>query len=160
MIEPAGRGHLVTEPSSLSGVRRIAIGDPSGVPVGVYARQYLEAAGLWESVRPKLLPLATARWVLSAAESGGVDAAIVYRSDLVAARGVELGYVVTGTHAPEIVYPAAIVKASKNRVAAGKFLAFLRSSEAARIFERYRFCPVYPPQILGPQLPGPVGCNH
>jgi len=122
-------------------VRRIAIGDPAAVPAGFYARQYLERAGLWEALQPKLLPLVNVRAALAAVESGGADAAIVYHSDAAASNKVVLGFVVPDSEAPRIVYPAAIMKAAKNRAGAEKFLSFLRGPEARRIFERFKFRP-------------------
>ena len=123
-------------------VRRIAIGDPAAVPAGQYARQYLEHAGLWTAVQSKLLPLANVRAAVAAAQSGGVDAAIVYESDAVASNRVVLAYVVPDAETPRIVYPGAIVARSANRAAAERFLAFLHSAPAREIFERYRFRPL------------------
>ena len=123
-------------------VRRIAIGDPAAVPAGQYARQYLERAGLWDALQPKLLPLANVRAALAAAQSGGVDAAIVYESDAAASDGVALAYLVPDAEAPRIVYPAAIVARSGNRADAERFLTYLQSARAREILERYRFRPL------------------
>lgn len=155
VVVPAGRRGEITDVQALTRARRVAIGDPAGVPVGVYARRYLQAAGVWTLLQPKLVPLPTARAVLAAATSGGVDAAMVYESDLAIARGVELGYVVNGPHAPEIVYPAGIVMRSGNKRAAGQFLSFLMGPEAQRIFERHRFCRAFLPSDEGPPASGP-----
>ena len=122
-------------------VRRIAIGDPAAVPAGFYAKQYLERAGLWDALQRKLLPLANVRAALAAAESGGADAAIVYQSDAATSNKAVLAFVVPEAEGPPIIYPAAIVKASKNRAGAEKFLAFLRGPEARRIFGRFKFRP-------------------
>ena len=154
IVTPAGRGEHVRDLDTLVGARRIAIGDPAGVPVGVYAKRYLEAAGVWQSLRSKLLPLASARSVLTAAASGSVDAAVVYESDLATSARVELGYIVSGPFAPEIIYPAAIVARSKNKATAGRFLEFLRTPVAARIFERHRFCLASLPSDDGPPASG------
>ena len=42
------------------------------------------------------------------------------------------------THKP-IVYPAAVLKDSKNEMAAKEFLAFLQTDKAAKVFEKYGF---------------------
>ena len=122
-------------------IRRLAIGDPAAVPAGFYAKQYLERAGLWDALQARLLPLANVRAALAAVESGGADAAIVYRSDAAASTAAILGFVVPAADAPSIVYPAALVKGSKHRAAAEQFLAFLRGPEARAIFERFKFSP-------------------
>ena len=82
------------------------------------------------------------RAALTAVETGSVDAAIVYRSDAQAAKRARLAFVVSGDGAPTIVYPAAVVKASRQRAEAERFLAFLRGAEAGAIFTRYGFEPV------------------
>ena len=145
VIVPRDARVLIADPRDLASraVRRIAIGDPAAVPAGQYARQYLERAGLWAAVQPKLLPLANVRAALAAAQSGGVDAAIVYESDAAASDGVVVAYVVVpDAETPPIVYPAAIVARSANRPAAERFLAYLDSARAREIFGRYRFRPL------------------
>jgi molybdate transport system substrate-binding protein len=122
-------------------IRRIAIADPAAVPAGVYAKQYLERAGLWRQLQPKLLPLANVRAALAAVESGGAAAAIVYESDAAASRKVDLAFVVPRGDAPPIIYPVALIKGSRNAVAAGTFLAFLRGTQAREIFTRFKFRP-------------------
>ena len=120
-------------------VKRIAIGDPAGVPAGVYAREYLEKTGLWHALEPKLLPLANVRAALGAVESGGADAGFVYESDAVSSPRVRIAFVIEGANAPEIVYPAALTARSRNRGAAATFLDFLRTPTATAIFARYKF---------------------
>ena len=142
VVTPPGRPTLRTardlaQPS----VRRIAVGDPAAVPAGFYAKQYLERAGLWEQLQPKLLALSNVRAALGAVENGSADAAIVYHSDAAASKKAVLAFVVPDAEAPSIVYPAAIVKAAKNRAGAEKFLAFLRGPEARKVFERFKFRP-------------------
>jgi molybdate transport system substrate-binding protein len=139
VVAPLGRRGPIPNAQALLRARRIAVADPAAVPAGVYARQFLERSGVWESVQSRLLPLVNVRAALAAAESGGADAAIVYESDAAASTKVHLEFVVTGPAAPRIVYPAALVARSGNREAAIAFLAFLRGPEATEIFRRYRF---------------------
>jgi molybdate transport system substrate-binding protein len=123
-------------------IRRIALGDPEAVPAGVYAKQYLKAAGVWDRLAARVVPVANVRAALTATETGSVDAAIVYASDLSAVTRARLAFVVTGPAAPRIVYPAAILARSKNRVEAERFLAFLKGPDAGAVFKRYRFEPL------------------
>ncbi len=141
VVTPRGRRLRSRDATALTdaAVKRVAIGDPMAVPAGVYARQFLERANLWTPLQPKLLPLANVRAALAAVESGGADAGIVYETDAASSAGVDLAFVIDGPHAPRIVYPAAIVSRTRNRDAAAKFLAFLRSPKAREIFKRYGF---------------------
>lgn len=62
-------------------VKRIAIGETSTVPAGIYAREALLSLGLWESVKPKLLPAYSVRNVLAWVERREADLGFVYESD-------------------------------------------------------------------------------
>jgi len=137
-LAPVSDPHALARPE----IRRIAVGDPAAVPAGVYARKFLQAAGLWERLQPKTVPVSNVRAALAAVENGSVDAAIVYESDTIVATGAVATAIVSGPAAPRIVYPAAIVTGSRNRAQAERFLSFLRGPEAAAIFKRYRFIPL------------------
>jgi molybdate transport system substrate-binding protein len=128
------------------GIRRIAIGDPAAVPAGVYARRYLESAGLWEALQPKLIPVANVRAALAAVDNGSADAAFAYVTDAAAAKAAQVALVISDPRAPRVVYPAAIVSASRNRAEAARFLAFLRGAAAAAIFSRHGFVPLATPR--------------
>ena len=136
---------VVTEdPVSLKGllipsIRRVAIGDPSAVPAGVYWREYLESSGLWEDLLPKLIPVSSVRAALVAVEHGTVEAAFVYRTDVLMASRSRLAFAVPYEEAPSVVYPAAILKQARNRDGAGRFLTYLRSPIVQKIFEKYEF---------------------
>ena len=123
-------------------VRRIAIGDVAAVPAGVYARQYLEDIGMWTGLEPKLVPMTNVRAALTAVENGSATAAFVYASDAKIAPALRVVATIAGPRAPRIVYPACIVKSSRQPAAAAKFLQFLRTPVAAAIFARHGFSPL------------------
>ncbi len=120
-------------------VRRIAMGDPSAVPAGVYAKAYLERLGVWNAVAAKVVPSGSVRLALAAVENGAADAAIVYKTDIATARRVREAYVVPAAEGPRIVYPAAVVRGGRNVEGGRRFLRFLVSAEAAAVFERAGF---------------------
>lgn len=115
-------------------IRRIAIGDPAAVPAGVYARQYLEARGLWTALGPKLVPAGSVRLALAAVEAGAADAAIVYVTDVPTAAGAKTAFVVDVNEGPAIRYPAAVMRGAQNPSMARRFLAYLRTPDAGRRF--------------------------
>lgn len=119
-------------------IRRIAIGNPEGVPAGVYARQWLTAAGLWSDVRKKIIPVGSVRAALAAVETGSVDAAVVYRSDTAHIESASLAFV-PKSGAPRVAYPAAILKRTSLRDQAGRFLGFAGSEVGQTIFAKYKF---------------------
>ena len=141
VIAPSGRDVQWRDVRALLApdVKRVAIGDPAGVPAGVYAKQYLEKVGIWRDLQPKLLPLANVRAALGAVESGGADAGFVYESDAASTSRVRIALTIDGRDAPRIIYPAAITVRSPNPGAAAKFLEYLKSTAAGAIFRRHRF---------------------
>jgi molybdate transport system substrate-binding protein len=118
---------------------RIAIGNPDGVPVGVYARAYLESVGLWDPIRHRVVPTRNTRAALATVESGTVDAGIVYRTDARSSSGVTVVFEVPVAEAPVIVYPAALTTHAANPEAAEHLLAYLQGQDARPAFERAGF---------------------
>jgi molybdate transport system substrate-binding protein len=123
-------------------IRRIAIGDPAAVPAGVYAKEYLERAGLWAQLSPKIVPTANVRAALTAVQNGSADAAIVYASDARIAKGLRVAATISGPESPRIIYPAGIIKGTSHLASATKFVQFLRSAAALHIFEQHGFVTV------------------
>jgi molybdate transport system substrate-binding protein len=136
VVTPQGRPLPAPAPGGLAdpAVRRIAIGDPSAVPAGVYAREWLEHVDLWTQVEGRVVPSGSVRAALSAVESGNADAAVVYRTDANARASVAVAYVVPVGDAPAITYPAAIVASSRAADRARRYLHWLRGPDASAIF--------------------------
>jgi molybdate transport system substrate-binding protein len=137
----------VTSPKDLADpkVKRIAMGDPKAVPIGVYAREYLEGLHLWDSVRKKVVPTENVRAALAAVEAGNADASIVYKTDAAISRKVKIVFEVPLGEGPRITYPVAMIKGAAAPEAARKFLAFLGSEKAAAIFRHSGFVVAAPP---------------
>ncbi|MGH8023617.1 MAG: molybdate ABC transporter substrate-binding protein [Limisphaerales bacterium] len=141
VIAPADSHLQVNSPADLADdrVRQIALGDPKAVPAGVYAKEWLERLRLWRAVRPKVVPTENVRAALAAVASGNVDAGIVYKTDAAITRSVKIVYEVPPAAGPDIRYPAALVKGSDHSDEAKRFLKYLESNEAARVFKRFGF---------------------
>jgi molybdate transport system substrate-binding protein len=120
-------------------VQRVAVGEPKIVPAGTYAKAYLEKSALWPALEAKVVPCENVRAVLAAVEAGNVDAGIVYKTDAAISKKVKVAYEIPPADGPSIVYPAAVVKDAPQPEAARKFLAYLASEPAAKVFERFGF---------------------
>jgi molybdate transport system substrate-binding protein len=120
-------------------VRRIALGEVNIVPAGTYAKIYLEKIGVWPAVEPKTVPCENVRAVLAAVESGNVDAGVVYKTDAAISKKVKVAFEVPLADGPKISYPVALLKDSKQADAAKKFLAYLASEQAAKVFREFGF---------------------
>jgi molybdate transport system substrate-binding protein len=120
-------------------IAAIAIAEPSRVPAGVYAKQYLEGIGLWTRIAPRIVPTDNVRATLAAVESGNVDAGIVYRTDAAISKRVRVAVVIDGPQAPAISYSAAVIRDTALPALATAFVNYLTSPAARRVFVRYGF---------------------
>ena len=116
----------------------ISVGDPAHVPVGTYAKAALEHLGLWAQAANKIAPAKDVRAGLVLVERGESPLGIVYASDAVISDRVRVVGTFPSASHPEINYPAAALKTSKNR-AALDFIKFLATPPAAEIWARYGF---------------------
>jgi molybdate transport system substrate-binding protein len=141
IVVAATEGAAVTSAQDLAApaIRRIALGDPKAVPIGVYAQRFLQQEGLWAAVSPKVIATESVRAALAAVESGNADASIVYKTDALVSRKVKTAYEVPASKAPAIRYPAAVVKDARNRSAADRFLEYLTRPSSAIVFRRHGF---------------------
>jgi len=143
IVVSADAGAIITAPSDLANpaIRRIALGETQTVPAGIYAKEYLQKTGLWETIAGKVIPTANVRACLAAVESGDADAGIVYRTDALISKKVKVACEVSAAEGPRISYPLAVLKASEHPDAARKFVTYLTSPEARSVFTKYGFLP-------------------
>jgi len=134
-------GDLADHPA----LSRLAMGHPESVPAGIYAKQALVAAGIWERVSPRVIRAHDVREALLFVERGEADAGIVYRSD---ARGANVSMVHeidASLHEP-IVYPLALLGDSgAASPAATRVFEYLLSPDAAAVLLRHGFAPIQHP---------------
>jgi molybdate transport system substrate-binding protein len=140
LVVPHGVAAEIRQLSDLtsSKVQRIGIGNPATAPAGRYARQALEALGLWGRLAEKLIVGETVRQILDYTIRGEVDAAFVFETDAHFASGQVETVTVLDGHAP-VRYPAAVTASSGNPDAASRFVEFMSGETARRLFQKYRF---------------------
>lgn len=120
---PAGNPGRVTGLADLADpARTVALCDPS-VPCGAVAAEVLDAAGVTAS--PDTLEQ-DARATLAKVRLGEVDAALVYRTDVLAAGARVEGVDVPAGHQVTTDYPALVVPGAANPAAARAVVAHLR----------------------------------
>ena len=122
-----------------AGVLKIAIGDPDSVPAGTYGKAALTQLKVWDQVQSKLILCTDVKQVLSYVEAGNVEAGIVYATDAAISTKVKIAAAAPAEVNAKIIYPATIIKATKNANAAKAYLAFLSGTDAKTIFEKYGF---------------------
>jgi molybdate transport system substrate-binding protein len=123
--------------AALVGNGRIATGDVRAVPAGLYAKAALEKLGVWSSVESKLAMAENVRAALVLVALGEAPLGIVYETDAKVDPGVKIVGVFPEDSHPPIIYPVAMTKDAKPEAA--QYLAFLTTSEAKAVFERYGF---------------------
>ncbi len=139
VVVPAEAKGALAGPGDLKAVKRLALADPAAVPAGVYAKGWLEKAGLWKALEPKVVPALDVRAALAAVESGRVDAGVVYATDAAQSKKVRVAFAVPDTDAPRIVYPVAALAKGKAPEAGRAFVRFLQTEGARKVFARQGF---------------------
>ena len=144
VVVNADGGAAINQPADLAApsIGRLALAETQTVPAGIYAREFLQRAALWEKIRGRVVPTENVRACLGAVESGNVDAGIVYKTDALISKKVKIACEISVADGPKISYPLAVVKDSKNVGAARRFVAYLSSVEARVVFIKYGFLPV------------------
>lgn len=127
----------------LLGDGRLALGDPAHVPAGIYAKQALEALGLWDQVADRLAQASNVRAALALVDRGEVAAGIVYETDAAIAPRVRIVDAFPDAVTPPITYPLAIV-AGRDTPAVRAAYDFLRGAAATAIFARHGFTSARP----------------
>lgn len=140
LIAPQDSKLALTGPKDLvlPKVKRVAVGNPATVPVGRYTQEALTQAGLWGSLQPKLIMGESVRQVLDYVSRGEVDAGFVYATDAALVRGKVKTLAQVQGHQP-IVYPVALVAASRKQALGQEFLNFLATPESLEILQKYGF---------------------
>ena len=118
---------------------RMAVGLTNAVPAGIYARQSLEALGLWSDLSAHLAEVDSVRAALVLVSRGQAPLGIVYQSDLRASDRVALvASLPPETHQP-IRYTAALTPTAGPKAAA--FLDEVLSENGQRILAQAGFLP-------------------
>ena len=123
--------------SKLVGDGKIATGDVKSVPAGKYAKAALEKLGAWQAAEPKFAMTENVRAALALVARGEAPLGIVYSTDAKVEPGVKIVGIFPADSHPAIIYPVAATATAKPEAAG--YLAFLRTSAARTIFEKYGF---------------------
>ncbi len=123
--------------AKLAGDGRIATGDVKSVPVGKYAKAALEKLGAWQAAEPKFAMAESVRAALTLVARGEANLGIVYSTDAKVEPGVKIVGTFPADSHPAIIYPVAATATAKGETS--DYLAFLRSTAAKTILEKYGF---------------------
>lgn len=140
LVVPLKSDLSLSEPEDLakSFIGRIAMGDPSHVPAGMYGKEALEMKGLWGNVAEKIVGTMDVRAALSLASEGAVDCALIYKSDALIDDKVKIAYEFASNESPVVEYSSCLIGDSD---VAEEFYSFLFGNEVSGIFRKYGFSP-------------------
>lgn len=116
----------------------------SDVPVGQYTQKILQYWGLDEKALAdtgKITYGSNVKEVTTQVSEGSADCGVVYYTDAYSA-GLKIVGEATEKMCGKTIYPAAIMKNSEHPEQAQKFLAYLSSDAAAKVFEKVGFVAV------------------
>lgn len=135
------QGEWITKFSDLTSKRltQLAVGHPDSVPAGMYAREALIYLKLWSEVQGKLIFAKDVKQVLTWVATGNVDAGFVYHTDAKSAAKVKVVAIVPEKSHTPIVYPMAVLKGSRFPEEAGRFIKYLTSTKANKVFVDHGF---------------------
>lgn len=139
LVTPKENDKNIESFEDLTKADKVALGTPESVPAGEYGIETLKSIDVWTKIKSNVVYGKDVRQVLIYAETGNVDAGIVYKTDALTSDKIEV--VATAdedTHSP-IIYPVGILKDSKNPDEAADFYAFLKSDDAMEVFKDYGF---------------------
>jgi len=120
------------------GTEKLAMANPDSVPAGKYGKRALEKLGVWTSVEKQIARAENVRAALALVSRGEAPFGVVYFTDARSDKGVKIVDTFPPDTSPPIVYPAALLAASKS--AAGRpLLEYLRSVPAQAVWEQYGF---------------------
>ncbi|MGB1877503.1 MAG: molybdate ABC transporter substrate-binding protein [Rhodospirillaceae bacterium] len=126
---------------------RLAIGDPSHVPAGYYAKDAIETLGIWPAVRDRLALQSNVRAVLAMVERGETPLGIVYATDAALSDRVRIAAIIPPeSHAPIEYTVAVLTGRASDHVTA--FYRSLLSPKGQTVFERYGFGMVQTPTVI------------
>jgi molybdate transport system substrate-binding protein len=124
-------------------VRRLAIANPAHAPYGRAAVAALRAAQLYDALKAKLVLGENISQTAQLADSGNADVAIIALSlalgPALRASG-EYQEIPASTY-PPIEQAAVVTRASKNKTAASRFLAFIKQRDVQQLLQRSGFAP-------------------
>lgn len=119
-------------------VQKISLANTETAPYGAASLAALQAAGLWDNFRAKLVFPQDIAQSFQYAFTGSVDAGFCALSSALSAQGTR-GCCLVVNEAPLVVQAACVLNRTQQKAAAAKFAAFLVSPEANQVKKRYGY---------------------
>ncbi len=141
LADKLANNNIYTPHSPLSTPNILFAMGNSDVPVGQYTQRILKFFNLDEKALAnsgKITYGTNVKEVTTQIAAASVSCGVVYCTDAYSA-GLEIVDYATVEMCGQVIYPAAVMKASKNPEVATAFLEYLKTDEAMAVFEKVGF---------------------
>lgn len=146
LIQPndgAPQLHLNASLGEKLGGSRIAVGNVTHVPAGMYAQDALKSLGLWDNLKDHLAQTKDVRAALALVQRGEASAGIVYQTDAAITDGVRVAEQIPESAHDPIRYFVGVLSSGERKVKqASNFFDFLLSPDGQSYFRKYGFQPL------------------
>ena len=140
LIAPKKGDEKVSSFKDITKADTIALGDPKSVPAGQYAQEIFTNLKNWNDVKKKASFGTNVTEVLNWVAKGSASCGVVYATDAASNKDVKvLAEAPADALKTPVIYPVAALKKSKNKDATDKFVKFLQSEKALKVFRSYGF---------------------
>ncbi len=147
LIVPVGNPARIKTPADLSSkaVGKLALAGEH-VPCGKYGQKTLTKAGIYDELvkEKKIARGQDVRITLSYVEQGEAEAGIVYATDALITKKVEVVFTFDPTTFDPIVYPLVLLKSGEKNPAAVKLYDRLLSPKGQEVFAKHGFVGIKP----------------
>ena len=115
---------------------RISLAMVDAVPAGIYAKEFFQNIGIWESIKFNVANSPNVRAALSFVSRRDLEYGVVYKSDAVADKKVKVIYYLDTSLYTKVQYPITVLNEEKGTM---HLYDFLKGKEAAVIFQKWGF---------------------
>ena len=118
------------ENAFLKSKTKISLAMTNSIPAGMYAKDFLENAGIWENIKKKYVESNNVRTALNYVARNELEFGIVYKTEAVGSSKVKIVYSIEGEKHKKIIYPIAVLNEKKETIEVYDF--FLDNSSLSK----------------------------
>ena len=110
------------ENAFLKSKTKISLAMTNSIPAGMYAKDFLENAGIWKNIKKKYVESTNVRTALNYVARNELEFGIVYKTEAVGNSKVKIVYSIKGEKHKKIIYPIAALNKKKETIEVYDFL--------------------------------------
>ena len=115
------------ENAFLNSKTKISLAMINSIPAGMYAKDFLENAGIWKNIKKKYVESTNVRTALNYVARNELEFGIVYKTEVVENSKVKIVYYIDGKKHKKITYPITALNEKKETIELYNFFLDKRS---------------------------------